>query len=76
MEKILIWFRTEELFNTDNYNYDVELVDKPKDEVLQIFLHNWQKEKGVVILEAYTVTAIHEIYGNRHEISSVVSKYL
>lgn len=59
MDKIIVWY-------TDNDgNTRLQMVDKPSDQLIQLFLYEFSLNPGVkTVLEAYTISAIHELHEN------------
>lgn len=63
MSKILVVFSGAEL---DEEERDTELVEYDHKTPLDNFLYNWARSRQVVLVEAYTVSAIHSIYQDSH----------
>lgn len=59
MEKILIWY-----VDTEG-NTRIQVLEKPKGFFIQTFLRLFGERVGVkTVLEAYTISAVHEIHEN------------
>jgi len=69
MESILIWY-------TDyNGDYHLEMTQKPKNDLLLTFLQEFSKKSAVnTVLEAYTVSHVHEIFGRTSRIEYIETK--
>ena len=70
MKKILIWYLD---WAREGKNYS-EIVTLPEGKDLKEFLTEWQQdhlEQDITLIEAYTITEQHEIYGRHTEISEV-----
>lgn len=58
-ERILIWYLDT------NGDARIQVLDKPGGYLIQTFLYEFSQNSGVqTILEAYTVSAVHEIHEN------------
>jgi hypothetical protein len=63
MSKILV------IYNDPDIEYDplcTELVDYDHKTPLDNFLYNWARSRQVVLVEAYTISAIHTIHQDSH----------
>jgi hypothetical protein len=70
LKRILIWY-------TDWKNdgrHSLEITTLPDGKDLKEFLDEWQKavlEQDLILLEAYTITEQHNVYGKHEEIARV-----